>query len=1108
MKVKQVFKTLLTVLLFFGVTGSKAEDNKEKLAIGKTVSLTDFLTEVSEKHGVFFTYSPDLLSGANLNPSEYDYGKLEKIITKLEKKTNFDFEYLGNKYYVVYHKKESKLKVDRVGMANPIGFSMPNKMLAVQQEVTGQVLDDGGQPLPGASIIIKGTTTGTTTDFDGNFAIDAADGDTLVVSYIGFDTKEVVVSGSTVNVTLNSGVALEEVVLVGSRNPNRTATESTVPIDVIDIKELNSMAPQVNLNQILNFVAPSFTSNTQTISDGTDHIDPASLRGLGPDQVLVLINGKRRHTSSLVNVNGTFGRGSVGTDLNAIPAAAIQRIEVLRDGAAAQYGSDAIAGVLNIILNKGVNEFNFSVTTGANFSENANGQTGGSDGATTNVAASYGLSLGEKGGYLTFSGDFDVREDYNRMKEWEGDVFNLYNTVERFANADGYDLANLLDDDITDVIQYGNAAGLGIDPNATRADLVGVSDDANSVAGVFSQLTTDDNGMVTGIKPIDNTEAELAARGQQRSDYNMRVGQSGLRGGRFFANFSLPLDDNGTELYSFAGISSRNGNSAGFYRLPNQSRTFTPAYMNGFLPEINSSIRDRSLSVGIKGKVSDWNVDFSNTYGQNSFSYTIGNTFNASLQNASPTTFDAGGFSFSQNTTNLDITQFFDEVMSGLNVAFGAEYRVENYDILAGEEASYSQYTSDGQSITLASQQASQDFFGDPRPGGSQVFPGFGPSNELSRGRSSVAGYFDIEADVTEKFLMSFATRFENYSDFGSTVNFKLAARVKASDNFNVRGAVNTGFRAPSLHQINFNSTSTIFDQLGNPQEVGTFANDSRAAQLLGIPQLKQETSRSASLGFTAKIPNANLTVTIDGYFVQIDDRVVYTGQFQATADKDAAGNVIVDANNAPVYSGTQLELFNILQQANASKASFFANAIDTESKGIDVVITHKADLGANWRLKNDLAGTLSNTRRVGDIKSSQVLRDAGLVDTYFPEDNRVYLEESVPRTKVNLSHSLTSDKFVFFLRNVYFGEVTEATPTVANQQVFGTKIVTDLSVGYKATDALTFTIGANNLLDVYPDRAEDAFGNRSSGRFDWSRRSQQFGIGGRFLFARLSLSL
>ncbi|ULC60959.1 TonB-dependent receptor [Flaviramulus sp. BrNp1-15] len=931
--------------------------------------------------------------------------------------------------------------------------------LIMGQEVSGTVTDDSGG-LPGVSVVVKGTTVGTTTDFNGNYSINANTGDVLVFSYVGYETQENVVLGNTMNVAMQSGVALEQIVLIGSRNPARTAIDTPVPVDVINVAELTSAGPQVNLNQILNFVAPSFTSNTQTISDGTDHIDPASLRGLGPDQVLVLINGKRRHNSSLVNVNGTFGRGSVGTDLNAIPSGAIKRLEVLRDGAAAQYGSDAIAGVINIVLNENVNELTLNMTTGAHFSENANDQTGGVDGETVNISANYGLALGEKGGFINFTGDFDFREHYSRMKEWEGDVFNLYNTVERFANNDGYNLSNLLDDDVTDVIQYANAAGINLNGATTKEDL-------------------------QPILSEDNTTAELAARGLERSDFNMRVGQSEVRGGRFFANMSLPLDDEGTELYSFAGVSSRKGNSAGFYRLPNQSRTYTPAYINGFLPEINSTIADKSFAVGIKGVVNGWNIDLSNTWGKNGFLYTIGNTFNASRQNASPTTFDAGGFNFAQNTVNLDINQFYDDILNGLNVAFGAEYRLENYEIVAGEEASYGQYTQEGELITLPTQSPAVDFFGNGRPGGSQVFPGFSPANELSRDRSSVAGYFDLEADFSETFLASFATRFENYSDFGSTINFKLATRLKASENLNLRAALNTGFRAPSLHQLNFNSTSTIF-QDGIPVEVGTFSNDSRAAKLLGIPQLKEETSKSVSLGFTTDLPDANVTITVDGYWVGIDDRVVYTGQFRGP--------------------GTGTELDNLLSQANASAASFFANAIDTESKGIDAVVTWDLVVANKAKLKNTFSATLSKTKKVGDIKASRVLEDAGLVGTYFPEDSRIYLEEAVPRTKVNLTNNLSSGKWNVFLRNVWFGKVSEATTNIDNQQVFDSKLVTDLSFGYQASESLTLTVGANNLLDVFPDRAIEA--NRSGGRFDWSRRSQQFGIGGRFLFARVSFKL
>ncbi|KAB1158844.1 TonB-dependent receptor [Tenacibaculum aiptasiae] len=971
------------------------------------------------------------------------------------------------------------------------------------QTVKGLVVDENKEPLPFFNVLEKGTTNGVTTDDKGEFSIKVKKiPTTLVISSIGFKTVEKQIS-STQYVTIEvkeESENLDEVVLVGSRNKSRTAIDTPVPVDIIDVAELTATSPQVNLNQILNYVAPSFSSNTQTISDGTDHIDPASLRGLGPDQVLVLINGKRRHTSSLVNVNGTFGRGSVGTDLNAIPAAAIKRIEVLRDGAAAQYGSDAIAGVINIVLNNKTNELSLAVTSGAHVSKNSDKQTGGIDGESVNVSANYGIKLGDKGGFINFTGDFDFRNPYNRMKEYEGSIFNAYNSVEWVANNSGLDIANLSLSDIKfaaqGVTHFDLATKSAINNATSLTEIFGVNAGANSVEGILSEFTRDSAGNVTGIVGINTTDAELAVRGLDRTDFTMRVGQSALRGGRFFANMSLPIDEEGTELYSFAGISSRIGNSAGFYRLPNQSRTYTPFYINGFLPEINSKISDMSFAVGIKGKIKEWDVDLSNTWGRNSFLFEISNTSNASMLNNSPTRFDAGGFAFTQNTTNLDFSNNYKGIFNGLNAAFGAEFRKELYEIVAGEEESYTQYDANGLPVT-ATTTASVDVFGNTRPGGAQVFPGFNAKNELSRDRSSFAAYADLEADLTDKLLVGLAGRFENYSDFGSTFNYKVSGRYKLNENLNIRSAFNTGFRAPSLHQLNFSTTSTLFGQNGNPEEVGTFSNDSRVAQLLGIPKLKQEESASISLGFTAKIPSANLKITVDGYWVGIEDRVVYTGQFR-TNDSNANPNDDSDS-----------EFGKLLREANATAASFFANAIDTESKGIDIVITHKTALNDKMNLKSDLSATFSKTKQVDDIHSSEQIANAGLIDTYFPEDSRVYLEEAVPRTKVNLSNTLSTKRFNVFLRNVYFGEVTEATTNVSRQQVFGGKVVTDLSVGFKATEELTFTVGANNILDVYPDRAGQALGdggnNRSSGRFDWSRRAQQFGIGGRFVFARLN---
>ena len=942
--------------------------------------------------------------------------------------------------------------------------------LAQSYTVSGTITDDQNQPLPGVSVVVKGTTNGTSSDFDGKYSLDVNNGDVVVYSFVGFNEQEVVADGSaTYDVVMQAGVALDEVVVVGTRGKARLAMDSPVPVDVLDVKELASSSPQVNLNQILNYVAPSFSSNTQTISDGTDHIDPASLRGLGPDQVLVLINGKRRHTSSLVNVNGTFGRGSVGTDLNAIPAAAIARIEVLRDGAAAQYGSDAIAGVINIVLKKATGELDINITSGAQFTKNANYLKGGVDGETVNTSVNYGIGLGEKGGFINFTGDFDMREDYSRMGTFTGSIFHGYNAIERLAAAGGYNIDNL---SLAEVKIF--AQEVDYFPSVIKSDINAASD-LQSIADILS----------TGGSPTDFTEDELSARGQTREDYLMRVGQSALRGGRFFANMSLPLDDKGTEVYAFAGMSSRAGNSAGFYRLPNQERTYTAQYINGFLPEINSDIKDKSFAVGIKGMIGDWNVDFSNTNGSNGFMYTIDNSFNASKGLSSKTSYNSGGFSFVQNTTNLDFTRFYEELMAGLNVAAGMEYRVENYNIVAGEEGSWATYDVNGAVVINDSQVVSTDFFGRSRPGGVQVFPGFRPENELSEGRSSIAAYADFEADITESFLLEAAVRYENYSDFGGTMNYKLAGRVKINNNLNFRTAANTGFRAPSLHQKYFNSTSTLFEG-GVPSEVGLFSNNSKVAELLGIPELKEETSKSVSVGFTAKVPKANIKLSVDGYFVEIEDRVVETGTFTA--------------------STTELEA--LLIQAGATKAAFFANAIDTNTKGVDVVLTHNTNLGSKWKLKNDLAATFSETKQVGDIHASQVLVDAGQVETYFNEQSRIYLEDAVPGLKINLSNTLSSNKLNFFLRNAYFGEVTQANSNVADQQVFAAKVVTDLSVGYNFNESFKLSVGANNIFDLYPDQVDPLNSDYSSGRFVFSRRSQQFGIGGRFLFARLGFTL
>ena len=902
--------------------------------------------------------------------------------------------------------------------------------LSAQRLLTGSVSDEEGAPLPGAYITVKGSTLGTSTDAEGGYSITVPEAaTTLVFSFLGFATVEVPIGESDrIDAILSAGTILDEVVLIGSRSAGRTKLTTPVPVDVVDVTEVASASAQTNVNQLLNYVAPSFSSNTQTISDGTDHIDPASLRGLGPDQVLVLINGKRRHNTSLVNVNGTFGRGNVGTDLNSIPVAAIERIEILRDGASAQYGSDAIAGVINIIL-KETDGLRLNAETGAYFSSEIPDYQGSTDGEFNQVSANYGIRLNDEGGILNFTGVFDDRAFTNRMQEFTGEIFSGYNNP---------------------------ASGAAPDE--------------------------------------DITEAELDRRGLERSDFNMRVGQSALRNGGLMYNFKLPVAA-ATQVYSFGGLNYRRGNATGFYRLPNQSRTVTDIYPNGFLPAINSNIGDASVAVGIVSVYNKWEVDFSNVYGRNSFNYLINNTLNASLGAASPTSFDAGGFSFAQNTSNVDIRRYFDDALSGLNIAFGAEYRLENYRINAGEEASYTDYgaasevvTRGGDTIVIVDGQGPISTVFDPlgrsRPGGAQVFPGFRPDNEVNAFRSSVGLYGDVEADLTDNFLLGAAVRFENYSDFGSTVNGKLTTRINLSDNWTLRGGASTGFRAPSLHQLNFNSTSTLFVD-GVPFEVGVFSNDSRPAQLLGIPQLRQERSVNYSAGFTGRLPDANLSITIDGYLIDINDRVVLTGQFQGGDD-------------TPQLQ----EISRLLQQANANRAAFFANAIDSRTRGVDVVLTHNGRIGSG-NLRSSLAGTFARTS-LEEVNTSSVLE--GQEDTYFDRTSQIFLESAVPRVKINLTFNYALNRFNVFLRNVYFGPVDEATNSLDNDQVFAGKVITDLSFGYTLSDRLGFTIGSNNLLDIYPDLNSPE--NQSSGRFLYSRRSQQFGANGRYLFARVRFTL
>ncbi len=891
-------------------------------------------------------------------------------------------------------------------------FLLNVTFMMAQKEISGTVKDKTGSPLPGVNIQEKGAKNGVSTDYKGEYKLNVKEGATLTFNYVGYKTVSKVANTSIINIDLSEEgeQELQEVHIVGSRNSKRTVVNSAVPIDVITMKDVTTQSGKIEINELLQYVAPSFNANKQSGSDGADHVDPASLRGMGPDQTLVLINGKRRHQSSLINLFGTRGRGNTGTDLNAIPASSIKRIEILRDGAAAQYGSDAIAGVINIVTNDNVNEFTGAVTYGAfntdakgdfpvgtantkdyRLDQNGNGNSFGKnqslDGESLKVTANYGTPIGTKGGFVNVTGEF-------------------------------------------------------LNKNKT-------------------------------LRP--------------GFDFRKGFGEAEILGVNLFVNISVPISEK-TQFYAFGGSNFRDTDAYAFTRNDGE-RVVESIYPGGYTPRITSKINDNSIAAGIKTETTGgWKWDFSNTLGENKFHYNIEGTINASLEENSPTEFDAGGHSLLQNTTNLDVSKNYGNILSGLNIAFGAEFRVEQFKIFAGEEGSYATYDTNGKPITSPTTQSApiDPISGEPRPGGSQGFPGYSPLNEVNKDRTNFSLYTDAELDITKGFMVSGAARYENYSDFGSTLNGKLASRLKLTDNVNLRGSISTGFRAPSLAQIYYNLRFTNFSSAG-ATEVLLAPNDSEITKAFGIQKLNEEKAVNASLGFTANY--GDFTATVDGYLIKVKDRIVLTGYFDASS------------------LGT-----------NVDKAQFFVNGVDTKTTGLDVVLSWKKTIN-----ENTFSATLVGN--INDMKIDKVKNGDLNEKTFFGERDKAFLLASAPPSKFGLNLNYGRKWFDAGLAFTRFSEVKlldyqmdedpedyRTSPDETDEQVlenqktaatdtYGAKIVTDLTLGFKLSKSLKLSVGANNLLNIYPDQQDDWV--EAGGYWD----AVQMGFSGAYYYARLGFS-
>ena len=885
----------------------------------------------------------------------------------------------------------------------------------------------------------------------------------------------------------------EQIIVTGTRTSNRTVANSPVPVDVIGSDAINNTG-QTETSRILNQVVPAFNFPAPAIADGSDALRPATLRGLSPDQTLVLVNGKRRHVSALLNINGTVGRGSAAVDLNLVPGLAISRVEVLRDGAAAQYGSDAIAGVINIQLKSANRGGRASLTYGkyittiegvANVTGlqlNASGlpvvdptdnryllaitdgERRARDGETITAGVNLGLPLG-RNGFVNLTGEFRHREKTNRQ---------------------GFDLR----------------------PNFTF--------------------------------PPFNAATVFDAREVTMDRLNFRFGDPKSRDWNVFLNAGYDITPD-WELYAFGSYGHRRAVSAANWRqwnnlnvnrdwstlAPNQTPTtanFVPLTAEGFLPLIGTKLKDYSGTIGARGEVAGWKVDLSAGRGHNSFDYDVSDTLNTSFGPQSQNEFDAGGLRYGQNIFNLDVSRDYQVGFAKpLTVAAGAEYREEQFKIRPGDTQSWAigplfraSFATDA--ITCAAQQGVFNagtgicsFPGRQAPVGAQGFPGIPANSATDVDRHSYAAYLELDTDPAEGVTTTLAGRYEHYSDFGSTWNGKLAARWEVVRGYALRGSVSTGFRAPSLHQQFFTTTSTNFIG-GVPVDIATVAVNSPVAQALGSTSLKPEKSVNFSAGVTAN-PLRGLTITADVYQIKIRDRIVLTENLGAagsgTAAQNAAVNAILVTNGFP----------------SIGAARFFINGLDTTTRGIDLVGAYRFGAGrlGTWNLTAAYNYNKSKIdKRLNTL--GPLAQIPGLV--LFGRIEGIRFTHGQPRDKIVLSADGEIRNFGLTARTTRYGKVVSpgaAAPLAPNQTSlteFGPddiflspKWITDVELRWKP-GRFELALGANNVFDVYPDRSP--FGPRPASIGGFYPVNQEFipfsifspfGFNGRYLYGRVAVN-
>lgn len=865
--------------------------------------------------------------------------------------------------------------------------------------ITGTVTDSRtGEPLGGATVSIKRKNKAVVTNNDGGFTIDAQQSEVLVISSVGYITYELTVNtADKYSVKLiASNASMGNITVIGSRGRPRTDISRPVPVDVINSRELENTG-QVDLGQMAQFTSPSFNSAKNGINGVANFADPASLRGMSPDQSLVLVNGKRRHQFSAINNNVTVGKGTVVTDLNSIPSLAVERMEILRDGAAAQYGSDAIAGIMNLSLKSSINSGTFKTQFGV---------TKEGDGATALAALNYGLGLGKAGSFFNFTLHYQYVGGTDRVDPFTGIIYN--NT----------------------------------------------------------KATDDSIRNARGIWPVN------------KAAYVTKYGSNQTKAYQAFINMGYPIGRN-WNLYSFGGVSKKDILAYGFFRnaRAGDANSNPSLFPDGYNPELPGRTVDYSLFAGVHKIVENgWNIDLSTGYGLNYLDLFANNTTNPSMGAASPTNFYVGRNTFGQSTTEANISRNYSGLWGtqSVNLAFGSQLRIDNFKLAEGDSASY----------TVGPLAA----YNSKAPGSSGR-PGIAPADRANESRTNVGVYLDLESDITEKFLVAVAGRYENYSDFGSNLSGKLASRLNLTKSFAVRASINRGFRAPSLQQV-FNSQTTSTVQAGAIRQTKQLRSDDPRLKQIGIEDPKPELSWNYNIGLTAKA-GAGFLFTLDAYQINVTDRIITSEQLAVSRAIPALLAVF------PVSSGIR-------------ELTFFTNHINTRTKGIDMVTSYKHSFTPKIGLNASVAFTFNKTEITSQKPTPEALR-AGATSTIKLIDtvSVSLIETSQPRNKVLASIGYQAGRLNVTGKATYFGEVTAWEKPAGlphRSQVFGGKTLVDATVSYDILKMLSITIGVNNLFDVYPDKVLATYASYSSGQIPYTRNAGQFGFNGSYYYTTLNL--